>query len=1070
MNKNRNGKVWRSILLSCLYFQIANAVVKTKVESLDYVVKYKVESPVGNSAELPTLTNNLKINLTGTEAETLTLTLKRVQGEAQGETLKLVQGKQINGTVSDSHGALSGVTVTVLNALRPFDQAQGKAAQGDSTITNENGKFALTANQGDVLVFSYIGYKDVSVTVDKTSIVVVMTEDATALQEVTINAGYYTVKDKERTGSISKITSKDIEKNPVPNVLAAMQGRMAGVDITQTTGMPGGGYDIRIRGINSLRATGNAPLFIVDGVPFASDAIGNTQTSTNLPTTTSPLNTLTPSDIESIEILKDADATAIYGSRGANGVVLITTKKGKAGRTQFNMSTSTAVGTVTKMADLLSTPQYLSIREQGFANDNITTYPATAYDVNGIWDRNRYTDWQKELTGGTAEIRTLQVSVSGGSAQTSFLVSANTFSQGTVFPGDFKYKKGGAHVSLAHESTDKLFKISFSGSYDVQDNDQPSRDLTRIARNLAPNAPALYGAGGALNWENTTWENPLAALFAKALVKTNSLIANTSMSYQLPYGFIAKGSFGFTDLRHQESRSNPSSVYDPIYLATPQLSSIYFNNTDRQSWIAEPQLQWQRLLGKVKLDVLAGGTFQNQVTNRLVQQGSGFTSNSLLYNLASATTARVLGDDEIIYKYQAFFGRINYAFDEKYILNLTGRRDGSSRFGPGKQFSNFGAVGAAWVFGEEKLLKDKLSVISFGKLRGSYGVAGNDQIGDYQYLDTYQSTTGIYDGTVGMAPLRLFNPNFSWESNKKLEIALEVGLFKDKIFATGSWYKNRSSNQLVGMPLPSTTGFTTLQTNLAATVENSGIELSVRTVNVQNKDFGWTTNFNISWLKNKLIAFPGLATSTYRNQYVIGQSITIQKLYHLTGVNAQTGIYEFEDVNGDGLLTFADDAQTTKDLSPEYYGGLQNQVRYKRFYLDFLFQFVKQLNWNAVSQYSSPGTFGNQPGSVTEGWQNAGDIASTQMYTSGLNGAAVAATGRYVYSDAAISDASYVRLKNISLTYDVPTNVKGLQCKLNLQAQNLLTFTSYKDGDPEFRSFNYLPPLRVVSLGAEIKF
>ncbi len=963
----------------------------------------------------------------------------------------------VNGTVRDASGALPVVTITV------------KETQ-TSTVSDSNGNYSITAEDNSILVFSFIGLKTIEVPVmGKTILNVTLAEDATALKEVTVNAGYYTVKEKERTGSIAKITSKDLEKQPVVNVLAAMQGRMAGVDITQTTGMPGGGFDVRIRGVNSLRA-GNAPLYIVDGVPFASDAIGSSQTSTNLPTTTSPLNTLTPSDIESIEVLKDADATAIYGSRGANGVVLITTKKGRAGKTNYTASASTAIGTVTKMVDLLSTEQYINMRELGYANDGITTYPATAYDVNGTWDRNRYTDWQKELTGGTAQMTNLQASVSGGSAQTNFLVSGNTFTQSTVFPSDFTYKKGGVHVSLGHQSEDKRFKISFSGNYDVQDNDQPSRDLTRISRNLAPNTPALYDVAGNLNWENSTWENPLAALNAKALATTHSLVANTTLSYQLPLDIVAKGSVGFTNLKHEESRSNPSTVFDPIYASTAQNSSIFVNATDRQSWIVEPQLQWQRNYGKAQLDVLTGGTFQNQVTNRLVQQGSAFSSNSLLYNLASASLVRVLNDDEIIYRYQAFFGRVNFSWAEKYIVNVTGRRDGSSRFGPGKQFANFGAVGAAWLFTEERWLNEKAKFISFGKLRASYGITGNDQIGDYQYLDTYQSATGVYDGSIGLMPIRLFNADFSWESNQKLELALEVGFLQDRVFATASWYRNRSSNQLVGMPLPSTTGFTTLQSNLAATVENSGTEFTLRTVNVENTHFGWTTNFNISFAKNKLIEFPGLASSTYRNQYVIGEPITVQKLYHFLGVNPQTGVYEFEDVNGDGLLSFADDAQTTRDLSPEYFGGVHNQIRYKRFNLDFLFQFVKQVNWNAISQYSSPGTFGNQPVAALGGWQQAGDVTSTQIYTSGLNTAAVTATGRYANSDAAISDASYVRLKNIALSYAIPTYLKGVQCKLNVSAQNLLTFTSYTDGDPEFRSFNYLPPMRVISFGAEIKF
>lgn len=969
------------------------------------------------------------------------------------------QQSQISGTITDGVNPLAGVTVSI----------KGKASTG--TISDFNGQYKITAAPDDTLVFSFMGFLSSTESINgRKTINIQLQEDATQLQEVQINAGYYSVKESERTGSIAKITSKDMETQPVTNVLAAMQGRMAGVDITQQTGAPGGGFEIRIRGLNSLRSTGNAPLYIIDGVPFSSDAIGDRQTSTSLPSATSPLNTITPSSIASVEVLKDADATAIYGSRGANGVVLITTKKGKAGKTQFAASSSTAVGQITRTTDLMRTPEYLMMREQAFANDGITTYPFNAYDVNGTWNRNDNTDWQEELTGGTAEIKTMQLSVSGGSAQTHFLLSGNTYSQGTVYPGDFDYKKGGAHLSVDHESIDKKFKVTFSGSYDIQDNDQPARDLTRISRNLAPNAPALYNADGTLNWENSSWENPLAALYAKALSKTNSLVTNGLFSYQLDYGFTAKTSFGFTDLQHHETRSNPSTIYDPIYQAGASYSSIYLTTTARQSWVVEPQLQWQKQLGKGKFDVLVGGTFQNETTNRLVQFGSGFTSNSLLYNLASASLSRTNFDDEILYRYQALFGRVNFSWQDKYFVNLTGRRDGSSRFGPGKQFANFGAVGMAWVFSEEKVIREDVSFLSFGKVRGSFGITGNDQIGDYQYLDTYQSSTSVYDGTVGLRPIRLFNPNFSWESNRKIEAAIELGFLNDRIFTTAGWYHNRSSNQLIGMPLPSTTGFTTIQSNLDATVQNTGLELTLRTLNIQQDSFGWTTDFNITLPKNKLIAFPGLATSSYRNQYVIGESINIQKLYHFRGVNPQTGIYEFEDVNGDGALSFADDAQTIRDFSPEYYGGLQNQLRYKRVQLDFLFQFVKQLNWNAASQYSAPGAFGNQPATANGGWQQPGDSATTQIYTTGLNSAAVTAYGRYAYSNAAVSDASYIRLKNVAVSYSVPTYLKGLQCKLSLQAQNLLTITSYDDGDPEFRSFNYLPPLRVISLGAEIKF
>ncbi|KGO85906.1 TonB-dependent receptor [Flavobacterium rivuli WB 3.3-2 = DSM 21788] len=969
-----------------------------------------------------------------------------------------LQEQKISGVISDAVGPLAGVTIAV----------KGSTVLN---ISDEKGRYTITASVGEILLFSFTGFRTIEIAAGNQSVInVVLSEDATQLEEVVVNAGYYSVRQKESTGSIARITSKDIEKQPVPNVLATMQGRMAGVDVTQTSGVPGGGFDIRIRGLNSLRSSGNAPLYIIDGVPYSSDAIGDSQTSTTLPNPTSPINTINPNDIESIEILKDADATAIYGSRGANGVVLITTKKGKTGETKFTLNVSSALGQVTKKMNLLNTQQYLAIRRQAFANDGITEYPENAYDVNGKWSQTRTTDWQKELTGGTALITNVQAGVSGGSTQTHFLISGNTYKQSTVFPGNFDYKKGGVHVSIDHEGDDKKFKAAFSASYDLQDNNQPAIDLTRISRNLAPNAPALYDAAGNLNWEGNTWTNPLAALGAKALAKTNNLVANGLFSYRLPLHFTARVSAGFTDLRNHETKTDPSTVYDPAYGVGPQVSSVNVNTTNRHSWIIEPQLNWNYATDNYKLDVLLGSTLQNQVTDRLVQFGAGFSSNSLIYDLVSANYLSTYYNDQINYKYQAAYGRVNLAYGNRYFLNLTGRRDGSSRFGPGRQFANFGAVGGAWLFSEEKMFKETAGFLSLGKLRGSYGITGNDQIGDYQYLDTYQSSGLVYDGTIGLQPTRLYNPDFSWESNRKIEIAIELGFFKDRIFAGANWYRNRSSNQLIGIPLPSATGFTSMQANLGATVQNTGLEFTLRTVNVQKKDFEWTSGFNITLPKNKLIAFPGLENSTYRSQYVIGESINIQKLYHYKGINPQTGVYEFDDVNGDGSLSFADDAQTVRDFSPKYYGGLSNQLHYKHIQLDFLFQFVKQLNWNAVTQYSQPGSMGNQPASVIGGWQPNTAMGQNQVYTTGVNSDAVNAYYRYASSDAAVSDASYIRLKNIAVSYELPSRIKGMQCRLFLQGQNLLTITPYKDGDPEFRSFNYLPPLRIVSFGTEIKF
>jgi TonB-linked SusC/RagA family outer membrane protein len=967
------------------------------------------------------------------------------------------QQATVSGVVSDYRGPLPGVTVSI----------KGTTV---ATITDSKGAYTIDAAAGDILIFSFVGYKTVEVTAAGTAANILLEEDATALKEVTINAGYYSVKDKKRTGSIAKITSKDIEKQPVTNVLATMQGQMAGVSIIQNSGMAGSGFNIEIRGQNSLRLDGNNPLYVIDGVPYASDLIGSSYTSGNMPQQNSPLNSINPGDIASIEVLKDADATAIYGSRGANGVVLITTKRGKEGKTQFNTTLSSGFGSVTRLMDLMHTPDYLAMRREAFANDGVTVYPDYAYDVNGTWSQARDTDWQEELLGGTSTYTTVQSSLTGGSAQTQFLVSGNYSKETTVFPGDFRYIKGNVHTNLSHESEDKRFKINFTSGYTMQDNDMPSIDLTRDAITLAPNAPELYDANGNLNWENNTFTNPVAILESHINSKTYDLIANTVLSYSLGHGLDMKSSFGYTDLRQNQLNAVPNTIYTPAYGLGSEVSAVFSNELTRNSWIVEPQVGWKHTFGNVKIDALAGGTFQNQTGNQLVTYGEGFASNSLINNPASAAFFTVLSSLKTQYRYQAFFGRVNFDWKDRYILNLTGRRDGSSRFGPGRQFATFGAVGAAWIFSNEPAIKNSLSFLSFGKLRASYGTAGNDQIGDYQYLDTYSTSGSTYQGISGMQPTRLYNPDFGWETNRKLEAEMETGFFNDRISTTIAWYRNRSSNQLVGIPLPGTTGFTQLQANLDATVENSGWEITLRSVNVKLREFSWTTNLNFTTARNRLVSFPGLEGSSYSNQFVIGEPLNIVKVYHYTGLNPDTGIYQFEDVNGDGSLSSADDKKTIKDLNPKFYGGLENQFRYGNVQLDFLFQFVKQLNFNENFRSGMPGSMQNQPAGVVEHWQDSGDSGPYQIY-SDSNGAVSLASSRFSQSDAAIGDASFVRLKNISLSYDVPEKwTKKFSCKVSLQGQNLLTFTKYKGIDPEFKSAGYLPPLRIFTTSLQLTF
>lgn len=965
----------------------------------------------------------------------------------------------ITGTVTDSGGPLPGVNIYLKDGT-------------SATVSDEKGNFSITASIGDTLVFSFMGMKNVEQVITSQSIDVVMQEDAAQLAEVVINAGYYSVKDKERTGSISRITAKDIEKQPVANPLATLQGRMPGVDVVQNTGVPGGGFSIKIRGRNSLRTGGNDPLYIVDGMPFTADNVSSESAYQGiLPFGgSSPLNGLSPNDIESIEILKDADATAIYGSRGANGVVLITTKKGRAEKTTFSVNAYTGVSSVSRFMKLMNTTQYLDMRRQAFINDGFTEIPEWAYDVNGTWDQNRNTDWQEELIGGTAVTQNIEAGISGGSESTRYLVRGTTYKEGTVFPGDFSFRKSALHLNVNHRSADQRFGLNLSANYVASKSDLPGTDLTYKASILSPNAPELYNAEGGLNWENSTWENPLAALNQDYLASNNSLTAGASLSYRLIDGLEAKALMGYADNRLEEKRLSPNTIYDPAWGYTTAVSNAFRSLVSQRSWNFEPQLEFTRRLGPGDLQVLGGLTFQERTAHALQLSGTGFANNNLIDNLSAATTVYILADSEVLYRYNAIFGRLNYNIDGKYILNLTGRRDGSSRFGPGKRFANFGAVGGAWIFSKEKIFADMQTALSFGKLRGSYGTTGSDQIGDYQYLSTYQATGVPYQGVVGLQPVRLFNPDFSWETNKKLEFAVELGFLKDRLYLTAAHYRNRSSSQLVGIPLPTMTGFPSIQANLDATVQNTGWEFDFRTIILDTGKWNWTASANVTFARNKLLRYDGLESSTYAEQYIIGQPLDIVKVYHNTGVDQQTGLYTFQDYNGDGQITWPEDSQKIVSLTPDYYGGLQNSLSYKNWSLDFLLQFVKQQGYNHFNTGAIPGLPDNQPAAVVSAWQS-GSPSDIQLYTAGYNNEALDAFYNFIGSDGVISDASFLRLKNLSISYTLPKEwLPSTSCRLYFQGQNLLTLTKFKGADPENQTRGSLPPLRTLSFGVQIDF
>lgn len=984
----------------------------------------------------------------------------------------------------DVHGRVVDVNGLPL----PAATVQIKNGKQQVTITDEKGLFTLTGVESNaVVVITMIGYEKRELPVAANLGDIQLKVASSQLDAVQVIA-YGTTTQRLNTGDVSSVSAKTIEEQPVDNPLLALEGQVPGLYVQQGSGIPGNAMIVQIRGINSLTEDPD-PLYIIDGVPYSS---GNFQVNSGVVPSiadVSPFSFLDPADIASIDILKDAAATAIYGSRGANGVILITTKKGKAGEMKIDLTMRSGFGEVAHEVPLLNTQQYLAMRHQAINNDGGGVPNSnTDYDLT-LWDTTRYTDWQKVLLGGKARYDDASLSISGGNANTSYLIGAGYHRQTTVTPGDFNDQKGSLNFNINSASTNQKFKIALSGNYSIDENDIPSLNFVYFALDLPPDAPPLYKSDGTINWAPnasgySTWPqgfgNPAADMLNQVKITTDNVLVNSTISYEVVPGLFVKSDMGIGYTLVNQFSDLPFAAIDPALWPTSTRTS-WFDNDRRQSLIIEPQVAYKKALSKGVLNFLAGTTINQVRASTQPIIATGFSNDLLLQDIAAATLITSLNPVSTIYKYNAVFGRLDYNWQDKYILNLTTRRDGSSNFGPDNRFHDFWDIGAAWIFSEESWVKSHLPWLSFGKLNGSYGTTGNDGAGSYSYLDLYSAPSASnvlpYQGSEGLTPTNLYNPNLQWELTRKLEGSINLGFLKDRILVKVSYYRNRSSNELLPYNLPLITGFASVETNLNALVQNKGWEWQLSTINIISGKFRWSSSFNLSVNRNELLSAGPEVSATY--QRLVGHSLFGQWLYHFVDVNPLTGLAEFASSQGGKTSTPnpTTDQTVYEDEQPKFYGGVQNSISYKMIQLDFNFQFVKK-NGGAYLFNGDSGMFlfGNQPATVLAAWKQPGDVTNIERLTEVGLGTQINALD---HSDMAIGDASFVRLKNVSLSYSLSqTLVKkaGLrQASLFIQGQNLLTISKYKGPDPETAELvvgsarNYaLPPLRVWTIGLKV--
>lgn len=972
------------------------------------------------------------------------------------------------------------------------------------TITDINGTFQLKVAANATLIISYTGFTTRKINIgNQTSWSIVLEPEDLTLDEIVV-IGYGSQRKSQITGAISSLKGKDIQNQPVSNLANSMQGRVAGMNVMSASGTPGSGLLVNVRG-------NNAPLYVVDGIPLLSESNSALSTSFDLQgqnvgsgQTLSSISDINPNDIESIEVLKDASAAAIYGARAANGVILITTKRGKAGSQEASLNIYSGIQKIARPIPFMDAEEMVNLIEEARSNDlaifrkdpsyfgidfdpSVLTDPLDNFDLSSGVNTN----WLKEVSR-LAPIRNVEFSLRAGNEKTTYYTSLGYFDQQGVIIENY-YKRFNYRLNLDHEFSDRIkLGVTFNTTYSKNRrsfNDNTYTGIITNALGASPLMPAYEEDGSYASFEDyqANWlsDNPVkSAKEIRAFTNGYRALGTISGEYNFSKKFYVKTSWsGDVNFNFDTQFKSPLTADAEAFGG-----EAFEGNVRNVTWLNENTLHFSDSRNGNTLSLLGGITMQRTQIDRSGALGQGFPPGGL-ERISSAANIVSATSEGTSFALLSFISRINYDVKNRLLFTFTSRADGSSRFSKANRFGFFPSGAVAWRISGEPLFQSLKNIFSDLKLRVSYGFTGDQEIGDFQNITFY--TASRYAGRPGYQLRNLADPDLTWQTNRMFNLGLDYEMADGKMSGSLEFFNSLKSDLLSEDLIPATTGFTSITRN-GGEVQNVGLEFNINARVAKRDKFSWDVNFNATWIHNEiknlnndgvfLNAYEDLeATHILQIGYPVGSFLGLKYL----GVDSETGDVQFEDFNEDGQIDY-DDAQIIGKAMPDWYGGMTHNITFKHFDFSIFSRFsignqvynlirgtTENLGWSNDGGLSS--VYANNTIYVRDRWKKPGDEAeygraSFINLNLGLN------------SSQMVENASFFRIQNVTAGYTLPKTGKFSSIRIYAEAQNLWVLTGYKGFDPEVSSnggladrtagidYGAYPSARTLLIGLSLKF